>query len=322
MLYAYPRVLLKYEGERESVMETNSTTPGIGKLHIDAGTTGVDPALAAMFSNRNDGLMGGGLLPLLIGAFLFSGRGGLFGGNGAVAAEAVTSSKDVMAQLNTFQTWASTNAAQLAQGIAGIDKSICCSSAQIIQAVNALTPQMYQQFSQAAMERCQQTAAINHNVTTGNFSIEKSLDAGFASLTQGNCQTQNLVQATGCDIKTQSLISFNQLAQQLAACCCENRLAVANQNALIEAKTAALQNQINIQTCELKQATAASTAAILEKLGQQEMDALRAKLSETQQALNNCQQTGNFSTILNVVETQQTSQIIAAIERLCAKKES
>ena len=151
MLYAYPRVLLKYEGERESVMETNSTTPGIGKLHIDAGTTGVDPALAAMFSNRNDGLMGGGLLPLLIGAFLFSGRGGLFGGNGAVAAEAVTSSKDVMAQLNTFQTWASTNAAQLAQGIAGIDKSICCSSAQIIQAVNALTPQMYQQFSQAAM---------------------------------------------------------------------------------------------------------------------------------------------------------------------------
>jgi hypothetical protein len=299
--------------------------------------SGIDPGVAMLLGSGSGfgssaggmlggGALGGGLIGLLIGAFLNGRNGGLFGGaNGgygsdAVAAASITTSKDVMAQLNTFQSWAANNSAQLAAGISGIDKSICCSSAQIIAAVNALTPQMYQGFAAQAMQSCQQTAAINSNITNGNFTLEKTLDAGFAAASLGQCRTDNLVQATGCDVKTSSLMSFNQLAQQLAACCCENRLAVANQNALIERNTAAISNQLNLQTCELKQATAASTAAILEKLNQQDADALRSQLADAKTALSNCQQTGTFSTILNAVENQQTAQIIAAINAKCNGK--
>lgn len=284
--------------------------------------SGTDPMVAAaLMRGGNDGLLGGGvngLLPLLIGAFLFgNGRNGLFGNTGgaggdAVAAASITTSKDVMSQLNTFQSWAQTNAASLAQ-------QLCCSTASITAAVNALSPQMYQIASQQALALSQ-----------GFAGVERTMDSGFAAGALAQCQTQNLVGTSSADVKFATSQGFNAIAQQLAACCCENRLAVANQTALIERSAAAIQvsaaanyaalaNQLNVQTCELKQATAASTAAILEKLNQQEMDALRSQLTDTKAALSNCQQTGNFSTILNAVENQQTAQIIAAIQGACSK---
>lgn len=273
--------------------------------------SGTDPLVAAaLMRGGNDGLLGGGvngLLPLLIGAFLFgNGRNGLFGNTGgaggdAVAAASITTSKDVMAQLNTFQSWAQTNAASLAQ-------QLCCSTASITAAVNALSPQMYQIASQQALALSQ-----------GFAGVERTMDSGFAAGALAQCQTQNLVGTSSADVKFATSQGFNALAQQLAACCCENRLAVANQTALIERNTAALANQLNVQTCELKQATAASTAAILEKLNQQDLDSLRSQLSDAKAALSNCQQTGNFSTILNAVENQQTAQILAAIQAACSK---
>lgn len=301
-----------------------SASPAIGKLHIDAApphSSGIDPALLAI---GNQGMFGGanGLLPLLIGAFLFGGRGGLFGGNGvnagagafaaeAVAAQSIFTPKDTSLQLNSFQNWAQNNATQLATGIAGIDKSICCSSRDIIAAVSALTPQMFQQFAAQAMQSCQQTAGINDNINRGFTGLHdevitaigqtnSSVAAGFAAGALAECQTQNLVNATSADVNFKTASGFQALAAQLAACCCDNRLAVANQTALIERNTAqinaqsaaqfaSLTNQLNMQTCEIKQAIAADGQATRALIQANTVSDLQAQLNDAKSAVRDAQ---------------------------------
>jgi len=287
-------------------MADMTNTPTIGKLEIGENKT--DPMLTALLAGRGGNGLGGGqdgglLLLLLLSMF---NRGG-FGMGGAVATEAVTSSKDVMAQLNTFQTWASTNASQLAQSICGIDKSICCSTRDVIASVNALTPQMFQQFS-----------SLTHEMTSGFASLEKSVDNLSAANALAECQTQNLVNTSSAAV-----------IQKLQECCCANQLANANQNALIEAKTAALLtqgvmkqaavlNEFAKQTCDIKQTITADGQATRALIQSIETDRLRQELADTKAALSNCQQTGNFSTILNATQTQQTNQLLAAIAAACS----
>ena len=316
---------------------SGAKSPGLGDMAALLGAmqtkqnTGMDAAmLAALGGGNNGGGLfggnGGGLLPLLIGAFLFGGRGGLLGGAGvgpagagafaaeSVAAQSIFTPKDTSLQLSSFQNWAQSNATALATQLAGIDKSLCCSSRDIIAAVNALTPQVFQSFAAQSTQMLtgfnNVTSEINgmegelqnhiaearNAVSAGFFNVEKTLDSGFAATALANCQTQNLIQSTGCDVKTSSLQSFAAMAQQLAACCCENRLAVANQNALIERNTAAinaqsasqyaaLANQLNMQTCEIKQAISADGQATRALIQANELDALRTELADAKAAL-------------------------------------
>ena len=275
--------------------------PPVENLTIKTG--GMDPSLIALMAGNKSGggMFGGegGLLPLLIGAFLFGGRGGLggmFGGAGdaggaAVAAQSLTTSKDIAAQLNTFQSWAQNNASALST-------QLCTSSAAITAAVNALTPQMYQGFAAQAMQLCQASSAINQNISNGNFQIEKSLDAGFSASQLAECQTQNLVNTTACDVKLASQTNFALLSQQLAACCCENRLAIANQNALIERGNAFLSNQLNVQTCEIKGAITADGAATRALINDNTLNDLRTQLNDAK---------------INASNSEQTNVLIAAL---------
>lgn len=313
----------------------NGAVPSIGKLEIKSpGAAGMDPMLAALMAKTpaDTGLLGGGggggILALLLLAMFSRNGGGLFGGGGdgggVAAAQALSTSKDVMQQLNTFQSWAANNATQIQQSICGVDKSICSSTGQIVQAVSQVTPQMFQAFTaqsqmataqvnnlQATMT-AQNTAAtdaiqshintMEDNLNNDIHDAEKSISAGFAADQLAQCQTQNLVNQTSA--ATQGVVTSQAyaLAQQLAACCCENRLAIANQNALIEAKTAALENQagvnyaalanqLNMQTCEIKQAISADGQATRALIQANESDRLRGELADAKTALSNAQQT-------------------------------
>ena len=318
-------------------MDTSSTAmPSIGKLEIKSPSNGIDPSLMALLGNRTGGGMLGGseggggiLLLLLLAMFQRNGGGGLFGGNGAdggsaAAAQAISTSKDVMAQINTFQSWASNNASQLATQICGIDKSICASSANVINAVKELTPQMFTAFTA-------QTAAINDGfgiVRDSQTATLAALNANDArtqlNLSDGFSATQLQFQVTSaaaaidnCKISAAAQLEAAKnfaatslqitngdyaLAQQLAACCCENRLAIANQNTLIERSTcaietqaaanyAALANQMNVQTCELKQAVHFDGQATRDLINANRTNDLLAQLNDAKAQISNNAQT-------------------------------
>lgn len=287
---------------------TDTSVSPIHKLVIGDPAGGSNSALlTALASKSNDGMLGGmtGLLPLLIGAFLFGGRGGrggLFGGDGvgggggdAVALASIMTPKDVSQQLTTFQSWAANNATQLATQICGIDKSICSSSRDIIAAVSALTPQMYQGFAAQAMQSCQQAAALEKSISGGFAQTNENLgdaindthvalERGIAASALAECQTQNLINTSSCDTRSSAATQFAALSRQLAECCCENRLAICNQNALIERNTAQLQNQINIQTCEIKQAISTDGQATRALIQANQLDELRQQLADAKTA--------------------------------------
>jgi predicted transcriptional regulator len=317
-------------------MDTSSMMPA-GKTIINMGDTGsgshTDPALLALMSGQHSmlsaqnsgGLLGGGggLLPLLIGAFLFGGNrlglggigAGVAAGGAALAAESIMTSKDISSQLNTFQSWAQSNASTLAS-------QLCTSSSNIINAVNNVNQQMFQAFvgqaqaQTAQMNNMQSTitaqntvgftnvndrlASINQNLSDKISLIGSQIDddinqvqstiaAGFSAGQLSECQTQNLINmvgATNTAAIQQAITSGNYaLATQIANCCCENRLAIANQNALIERNTAALSNQINIQTCDIKSAIATDGQATRALLNDQRITDLESQLADQKSAV-------------------------------------
>lgn len=304
-------------------MADGYTHPPVENLTIK--NAGVDPSMLAMMAgNRGGGLLGGsdGLLPLLIGAFLFGGGRGMWGlggagpvaGAGAFAAEAVAAQsiytpKDTAAQLNTFQSWAQNNAAALAQ-------QLCTSSANIVSTVTNVNDRLFAAFvAQAQAQTAQlndlgrsftdqintQTQTIQNGfgrIADGQGAILGQMASGFSAGALAECQTQNLINQTGCDVKTSANLQFQSLSRQLAECCCENRLAIANQNALIERNTAAISNQLNLQTCEIKSAISADGQATRALLNDNRMHDLETQLADAKAAT-------------------REAEIIAAINRRC-----
>lgn len=271
----------------------SSTHPAVENLVVKTAAPTTDPMLAAMLAggNRGGGLLGGngqdgGLLTLLLLSMFRGGNGGLFGGgNGAsggdaLAAASLTTPKDVSHQLNTFQTWACNNATELQQSISGVDKSLCQSTSHIISAVNALTPQMFQSF-----------ATLTAAVTDGKYTTDKSIDALSAASALSECQTQNLVNTTSAATQFAAAQGMANLAQQLAACCCENRLATERQNNLILSGNAALGNQLNQQTCEIKTTIITDGQLTRALIQANESDRLRTELADAKAQISNANQT-------------------------------
>lgn len=132
--------------------------------------------------------------------------------------------------------------------------------------------------------------AINSLATTLNCSVGQ-LQTAINSVNTQLCQ---LAGQNG--MSTQQIINSIQsgntaLAQQLAQCCCEQRLSICQQ-------TNTLQSAINQNTIALRDANTANTQAILQKLDnaelramQDKLDALREKNSTLQAQLSNEHQT-------------------------------
>lgn len=284
--------------------------PAVEKLVINTPSTGMDPMTALLAGRNNDGLFGsggGGILPLLVGAFLFGGNRGLWGtggaggvGGDALAAQSIFTPKDTSAQLNTFQSWAQTNAAALAQQLG-------TTQAQVIQTVSGVSDRLFAAFVAQAQAQTAQlndlsrsnTDQINSQTQTllngfnqlrdANGAILGQMAAGFAAEALAECQTQNLINSTKADSDFKNASQFCALAKQLAECCCENRLAISNQNALIERNTAALSSQMSTQTCEIKQAISADGQATRALIQQINTDNIQAQLADAKNALRDQQ---------------------------------
>ena len=96
------------------------------------------------------------------------------------------------------------------------------------------------------------------------------------------------------DVQTSILQGFNGLQSQLSQCCCENKTATLQTQAVV-------QNEGNLTRLAIQQ----QTQAILDKMCQQEIDALKGQVVNLQNQVN--------MQNLAASQTAQTAQIIAAL---------
>lgn len=178
----------------------------------------------------------------------FGGNGGSLGGamypwmNLQDTTQAGFNQAATASQLSGIQSAITSGFGDTALGIAGVNQNICQSGNATVAAVTGAQNAIAQQL----------------------YSNQLSdLERSFAA------QTAN---TTG----------LNNLSTQLASCCCENRLATANLSADLAREACADRAAVSNGIRDILTATQAQTQAILDKMCQQEIDALKERNSALQ----------------------------------------
>ena len=148
-----------------------------------------------------------------------------------------------------------------------------------------------------------QVTSIGDKITSGFGDVATQLCGGFAGVNASingaqtaiaqqlyNNEIGNLNRSF--DAQTATVQGFNAVQGQLAQCCCDNRLA-----------TVQTQNIVQAEGAQTRAAIQAQTQAILDKMCQQEIDALKSQNLALQNQLN----------IANLAasQTAQTAALIA-----------
>lgn len=240
---------------------------------------GMSPADYAAVASRGNGVFGGGdgggLLMGLLFSQLFNGRGfgagcGATGLADAAAAAAVTSAKDAVAATQATASALESNidalskqcccsTQQVMAAINDIAKQCCCSTQQIINQVNALSPQIMQGFFEARIQTLQSQNAIASQIDG------HATDAAVAA-----CRQENLTNTTSAAIQ-------NQAAMQYAS----------------------VSNQISSQTCDIKQTVVADGQATRQLINNTETDRLRTDLADAKLRLSNQEQTTAIAAMIS-----------------------
>ena len=133
-----------------------------------------------------------------------------------------------------------------------------------------------------------QNAALNTSLS----SIQNGVTSGFGDMQTALCGGFAGVNAAITNASMTNLQSANALQAQLAQCCCDNRLATCQTQNIVQSEGAATRLAIQNQT-----------QAILDRLCQQEIDALKTKNSELQSQI--------LVQNLAASQTAQTAALIA-----------
>ena len=129
-------------------------------------------------------------------------------------------------------------------------------------------------------------------VMNGISGLNNTVAAGFAGSEVESCNRAMDAMQTAYTNQISNLQGFNSLQSQLASCCCENRLATTQTQSVVQAEGAATRLAIQNQT-----------QAILDKMCQQEIDALKTQNANLQTQLNMAN--------LAASQSAQTAQLIA-----------
>lgn len=144
---------------------------------------------------------------------------------------------------------------------------------------------------------------IQNAITSGFGDVQTALCGGFAGVNASvngaqNGITQQMYSNTIADLErsfaSQTAMSqgFNNMQSQLSQCCCDQKLAVCQTQNLVSNEGAATRLAIQEQT-----------QAILDKMCQQEIDALKAQNLALQNQLN--------MATMQASQVSQTAQLIA-----------
>lgn len=164
---------------------------------------------------------------------------------------------------------------------------------------NGVLPYMWNTATQNDVNRGFDAAA-----TAGQLSnIQNSITTGFSNAEVANCNrtidamNQNFANAQAMNQ------GFNNLAAQLAQCCCENRLAVANLGSDIAREACADRQAVSEGVRDIIATQTASTQRILDQLCNDKIDAKNEKIAELQRELTAAQ--------LAASQGAQTARILA-----------
>ena len=204
----------------------------------------------------NNGFLGGDGWIILLLLLAFSGNwgngnGGFFGGNNAFDngyAWLSNGQKEIMQNTNNgFDTLHLSNQIEgVRDGVYGLSNQMCNSTSDIVSAVN-----------------------------NGFSSAEISANAR---------QIANMNQAFNNQIA--DLQAFNNLGSQLASCCCENRLGIANLNSTILAENCADRAAIADGLKDVLINQTANTQRILDQLCNDKIDAKNEKIADLERQLS------------------------------------
>ena len=150
-----------------------------------------------------------------------------------------------------------------------------------------------------------QNQTLNDGVTSirdGIGNIATQLCAGFNGIEQGANARQMADMQTAFNAQTAMSQGFNGLQSQLSQCCCDNRLATLQTQNIVQSEGAATRLAIQNQTQQ-----------ILDKMCQQEIDALKAQNASLQNQIlmQNLAASQNAQTAALIADnTAQTQYIV------------
>ena len=148
-----------------------------------------------------------------------------------------------------------------------------------------------------------QISGIQNSITSGFGDVATALCGGFAGVNASingaqNAITQQMYQNTIADMER----SFG-VQTQLQNCCCENRASVADLKYTVATEACADRSAISDALQKVIAENNASTQKILDKMCQQEIDALKAQNAALQNQVN--------LQALAASQTAQTAQLVA-----------
>lgn len=153
-------------------------------------------------------------------------------------------------------------------------------------------------------------------VMNGLSGINSTLANGFANAEVSRCNAQaNLLQTLNAN-QVATTAAMNSIAMAQQNCCCENRLALANLGADIAREACADRQAVNEGVRDIIANQTAGIQTILDKICQQEIDALKTQNANLQTQLNlanmQASQTAQTARILsdNAAQTQALEQYL------------
>ena len=265
----------------------------------------VAPAYGGGYGGNNS-LFGGGdswLGILFLIALLNGGWGGFGGGYGAMMGAGMWGMADgfglypwlnnsqninngfrdqqISTQINGLQNAVTSGFGDVQLGIAGVNQNICQTGAGITNAVN-------QGFASTHLGLCQGFNGVNNSIFGAQAAISQQINANeIANLNRSFAE------------QTANVQGFNGVQSQLAQCCCDNRLA-----------TAQTQNIIQVEAAASRASASADTQKILDKLCALELDGVKGQLAQAQRENVALQNAVNMAT-MQASQTAQTAQILA-----------
>lgn len=153
-------------------------------------------------------------------------------------------------------------------------------------------------------------AGINQNICQTGSGINAAIANGFAQteIADNARQIANMQQAFNA--QTAVTGGLTNLSSQLAQCCCDNRLATAQTQSVIQSEAAANRYADATNTRDIIESQTRGNQAILDKLCQLELDGVKAQVEAKNDRIAELTSQLNMAN-LAASQTAQTAQILA-----------